>query len=232
MQQSCEFKGMSHFCCLIALLPVVPFIATENNGLLLNTAEDHREPQTTTEKHFRAQTALYLGTEGPSVPDSNFGQFGSPRQFGLPAGQFCFINRAICTEENRFQVGIPKMLKMGTEGPSVPDSKQFWAIRPNGRAILLHKKVQYAQRRTGFKLGFQKCLKWGQRVPLSPMPGNFGQFGSPRQFGQPAGQFSFINRAICTEENRFQVEIPKMLKMGTEGPSVPDSKQFWAIRAS
>jgi hypothetical protein len=28
MQQSCEFKGMSHFCCLIALLPVVPFIAT------------------------------------------------------------------------------------------------------------------------------------------------------------------------------------------------------------
>jgi hypothetical protein len=28
MQQSCEFKGMSHFCCFIALLPVVPFIAT------------------------------------------------------------------------------------------------------------------------------------------------------------------------------------------------------------
>jgi hypothetical protein len=31
MQQSCEFKGMSHFCCLIALLPVVPFIATGKN---------------------------------------------------------------------------------------------------------------------------------------------------------------------------------------------------------
>jgi hypothetical protein len=29
MQQSCEFKGMSHFCCFIALLPVVPFIATQ-----------------------------------------------------------------------------------------------------------------------------------------------------------------------------------------------------------
>jgi hypothetical protein len=34
MQQSCEFKGMSHFCCLIALLPVVPFIAT--GKILLN----------------------------------------------------------------------------------------------------------------------------------------------------------------------------------------------------
>jgi hypothetical protein len=75
-------------------------------------------------------------------------------------------------------------------------------------------------------------LKIGtERVSVSPMPGNFGQFGSPRQFGLPAGQFCFINRAICTEENRFQVGIPKMLKMGTEGPSVPDARQCWAIWA-
>jgi hypothetical protein len=80
-------------------------------------------------------------------------------------------------------------------------------------------------------LGFQKCLKWGQSVPLSPMPGNFGQIGHPRQFGLPAGQFCFIKSAICTEENRFQVGIPKMLKMETEGHTVPDARQFWAIRA-
>jgi hypothetical protein len=35
----------------------------------------------------------------------------------------------IRTEENRFQVGIPKMIKIESEGPSVPDSRQFWAIR-------------------------------------------------------------------------------------------------------
>jgi hypothetical protein len=34
MQQSCEFKGMSHFCCLIALLPVVPFIATAKKAIM------------------------------------------------------------------------------------------------------------------------------------------------------------------------------------------------------
>jgi hypothetical protein len=39
------------------------------------------------------------------------------------------------------------MLKMGTKGPSVPDARQFWAIRasleirPTGRAILLHHLV-------------------------------------------------------------------------------------------
>jgi hypothetical protein len=71
-------------------------------------------------------------------------------------------------------------------------------------------------------LDVKKYLKghyiWGQTVRLSPIPCNFGQFGPPRQFGLPAGQFYSINRAICTEENRFQVGIPKMLKMETDGP--------------
>jgi hypothetical protein len=73
------------------------------------------------------------------------------------------------------------------------------------------------------KLGFQKCLKWRQTEPLSPIPGNFGQFGPPRQFGLAAGQFYSINRAICTEENRFEVGIPKMLKMETDSlfPDLP-----------
>jgi hypothetical protein len=44
MQQSCEFKGMSHFCCFIALLPVVPFIATRQiqSIQLNNTAIKHK----------------------------------------------------------------------------------------------------------------------------------------------------------------------------------------------
>jgi hypothetical protein len=38
MQQSCEFKGMSHFCCFIALLPVLPFIATPFLHVLVQKA--------------------------------------------------------------------------------------------------------------------------------------------------------------------------------------------------